>query len=504
MHEVLPGNYQSWLDVYSRVALTGKPVSFEHCSSTLGKHFEVHAYSPAPNRFATIFMDVTARKQAQDELLKHRERLEELVRERTAELEERNRKLAEEIAERKKAEEEKKNIEAQLIQTQKTEALGRFAGGIAHDLNNVLYPVIINTEILLEDTEPDTAQYEMLSQILAASHRQRDLIKKILSFSRQGEKNFSRVRVSPLLEETIGFLRSSIPSTIEILSYSEARSDEILGDPGQIQQVIMNLCKNAADALESRRGTIELRLSNVYLDPVHSRRGLPAGNYLRLMVSDNGTGMTREVMGRIFDPFFTTKDMGRGSGLGLSIVQGILKNHKGSITVESEPGKGSTFTIDLPLYAGKGRKEGIRTGRARSGDRRPKGQRKRVLLVDDEMLILSGLQRVLSRSGYRVKTAADGREALEVFTKAPWSFDLVITDQTMPGIPGTELLKRIQEVRPDIPVILCAGMNDIIDEKTMKIVGIRELLVKPMDMSELKSAVGRILDSRGGILQEGK
>ena len=448
-------------------------------------------------------MDVTARKQAQDELLKHRERLEELVRERTAELEERNRKLAEEIAERKKAEEEKKNIEAQLIQTQKTEALGRFAGGIAHDLNNVLYPVIINTEMLLEDTEPDTAQYEMLSQILAASHRQRDLIKKILSLAGRA-KRLQPSKVSPLSEETIGVLRFFDSETIEILSYSEARSDEILGDPVQIQQVIMNLCKNAADALESRRGTIELRLSNVYLDPVHSRRGLPAGNYLRLMVSDNGTGMTREVMGRIFDPFFTTKDMGRGSGLGLSIVQGILKNHKGSITVESEPGKGSTFTIDLPLYAGKGRKEGIRTGRARSGDRRPKGQRKRVLLVDDEMLILSGLQRVLSRSGYRVKTAADGREALEVFTKAPWSFDLVITDQTMPGIPGTELLKRIQEVRPDIPVILCAGMNDIIDEKTMKIAGIRELLVKPMDMSELKSAVGRILDSRGGILQEGK
>ncbi len=493
IREVLPANDPSWVDIYGRVALTGEPVSFENRSSALGKDFEVHAYSPAPNRFATILMDITARKQAQDELLRHRERLEELVRERTAELEERNRKLAEEIAERKKAEEEKKTIEAQLIQTQKAEALGRFAGGIAHDLNNVLYPVIIYTEMLLEDTEPDTSRYELLTQTLAATHRQRDLIKKILSFSRQGEENFVPVRVSPLLEETVGFLRSSIPSTIEILLHSDARSDTILGDPVQIQQVIMNLCRNAADAMESQRGVIELKLSNVYLEPVHSQGQLPAGNHLRLTVSDNGTGMTREVIDRIFDPFFTTKGTGKGSGMGLSIVQGILKNHKGAITVKSEPGKGSAFTIDLPLYAGDRRKQDFRTGRARAGDRHREDRGKRVLLVDDEVLILSGLQRVLGRFGYRVDTAVDGRKALETFSESPGSFDLVITDQTMPGITGIELSRKIREVRPDIPVILCTGLDDTVDEQSMRSAGIRELLVKPTDMGELKSTVNRIL-----------
>ncbi len=300
--------------------------------------------------YQAIIRDITERKQVEEELLEYYNHLEKLVKDRTIELVEKNKKLGEEIAERRRTEEEKKKIEAQLVQTQKIEALGRFAGGIAHDLNNILYPMTINTEMLLDEADPGTETHEMLKQTLEATYRQKDLIKQILSFSRQGIQKLSPIKITPLIEKTLDFIRSSLPSTIEIQRSINAPSDTIMGDPTQIQQIIMNLCNNAADALVSQRGIIEVSLADVHLDSIPGHPELRPGDYLELKIRDTGSGMSGEVMDHIFDPFYTTKEVGKGSGMGLSVVHGILKNHGGTITVESKPGKGSLFTVYLPAY----------------------------------------------------------------------------------------------------------------------------------------------------------
>jgi signal transduction histidine kinase/CheY-like chemotaxis protein len=434
-------------------------------------------------------VDITERKKTEEELRRHREELEVLVKSRTIELVEKNTLLQEEINQRKKAEEGKKNLENQLIQAQKMEALGRFAGGIAHDLNNILYPIIIDTESLLEDAEPGTYMHLMLNQVLKAAHRQKDLVKQILSFSRRSEQHFNPMKVIPLIKETIDLLRSSLPSHIKIMQSINAPSDSIFGDPTQIQQIIMNLCRNAADAIGSRTGTIDVSIANTYLGPSPVHPDIKAGQYIKLMVKDSGNGMKKEIMDRIFEPFFTTKGADKGSGMGLAVVHGILQHHGGIITVESEEGKGSQFSVYLPKTDEKIETQTLPIDKAQS----VKGKGK-VLLVDDEDIILSSLQNVLKRMGYDVVAVKDGLEAYEVFRKAPSSYDLVITDLTMPQITGVALANKLMDIRPDIPIILCTGFNDVIDEEKAKSMGIRELLLKPASINELKTAIGRALE----------
>ena len=289
--------------------------------------------------YKVVMSDITKRKQAEEELRSQHDRLEELVKERTVEIEAKNTLLREEIEYRTQAEEKKKALEFQLTHTRKMEALGRFAGGIAHDLNNLLYPVIINIEMLLEDTAPGDSSYLMLKQMLSASHMQRDLVKQILFFSRQKEMQLSLIKIKPLLEETLDLVRSSLPSTIEIHTHIDAPSDNVMGDPTQIQQVILNLFGNAVDALGAESGMIEVSLENTYLESKLFHQDMKTGNYLQLSVKDTGTGITSEVMDKIFEPFFTTKNTGKANGMGLAIVHGIIKSHAGAITVESEPGK---------------------------------------------------------------------------------------------------------------------------------------------------------------------
>jgi CheY-like chemotaxis protein len=375
------------------------------------------------------------------------------------------------------------------------EALGRFAGGIAHDLNNILYPIIIDTESLLEDAEPGSSIHLTLNQILKAAHRQKDLVKQILFFSRRSEQYFNSIKVVPLIKETIDLLRSSLPSHIKIIHSDHAPSDLILGDPTQIQQIIMNLCRNAADAIGARTGTIDVSLASTYLEPGPVHPDIKTGKYLKLMVKDTGYGMTREVMDRIFEPFFTTKDVGKGSGMGLAVVHGILKHHGGTISVESEEGKGSQFTVYLPITDEEFRTQTLATDRAQSVKEKGK-----VLLVDDEEIILTSLQNALKRMGYDVVTLKDSLEAYEVFLKAPSDFDLVITDLTMPKLSGIELANKLMDIRSDIPVILCTGFNDVIDEDAAKSMGIRELLLKPASTSELKTAIGRALENKQGMI----
>ena len=426
--------------------------------------------------------DITERKEAEESLKRYRDHLEELVKERTDALRERNRKLAHEIAERRKA-------EAQLVQAQKIEALGRFAGGIAHDLNNMLYPIIIEAESLLEEMPPGTPWHQTVNQILSAATRQRDLVKQILSFSRRGDRRFTPIQLGPLISETVAFIRSSLPSTIEITQRIDAAHDRILGDPTQIQQVVVNLCQNAVDALESQKGVVEISLENTRLERTESHPEIKEGEYLKLSVRDYGRGMSPEIVSRIFEPFYTTKEVGKGAGMGLPVIHGIIRSHGGMITVESEPGKGSIFTAYFPV-----------TGRQPKVRKLPvKGAPQvhgRILLVDDELIVLSSVSKALKHLGYEVTAVEDSGEAFAVFSRSPGEFDLVITDLTMPGMSGIELAEKIKELSPDVPVILCTGFNDIIDEQEAREKGITGLIFKPAGTRDLGAAVGQALESR--------
>lgn len=398
--------------------------------------------------------------------------------------------VARDITDRIKAEEEKKRLENDLVQAHKMDALGRFAGGIAHDLNNILYPIIIDSEWLLGEMEPGTPVHEVMEQVLTAAYRQRDLVRQILFFSRQNGQKTVAIKISDLVKETISFVRSMLPSTIEIRQHIDAGADTILGDPTQIQQVVMNLMKNAADSILSQRGAIDVTLEKAYLDPASRHSEMKAGPYVRFAVKDAGCGMAPDIMDRIFEPFFTTKAEGKGCGMGLSVVHGVLKSHGGTITAESEPGKGSLFTVFLPVYDGRSPKE------EPSGEKHPpmKGMG-RILVIDDEEIILSSIRRTLENSGYHVIALKDAMEALEVFAKNPDGFDLVITDLTMPGMTGIELSKKLLSLRSDLPVILSTGYSDAIDEREMKSLGIREMIVKPSNIVELKTAVRRVLEN---------
>lgn len=261
-----------------------------------------------------------------------------------------SRSIVFDITERKRVEEEKKRLEDQLMQNRRLEAIGKFAGGIAHDLNNILYPIVINAELLMGDSQEDSDQHQMLQEVVQAAYRQRDLVKQILSFSRQSEQKLIPVKVMPLLKEAFNFARSSLPSTIEIKQNIDVYSDVVMGDPTQIHQIIMNLIRNAADSFQSLQGTIEVGLSNVH---VASDQETKEGEYLELTVRDTGCGISKEVKEQIFNPFFTTKEVGKGTGMGLSFAHGILKSHGGTISVESEPGKGSKFTVHIPLLEEK-------------------------------------------------------------------------------------------------------------------------------------------------------
>jgi PAS domain S-box-containing protein len=392
------------------------------------------------------------------------------------------------VTERVRMEEEKKSMEAQLAQAQKIEALGTFAGGIAHDLNNILYPIIINIEMLLSDAEKGTELHETLSQILTAAYRQRDLVKQILAFSRKSEGKSSPVKVAPLLKETLSLLRASLPSTIQVQLHIDPGPDMVMGDSTQIQQIILNLFRNAADALESHKGTIEVNLTNTRIGADSSHQDLKPGEYLRLTVQDTGRGIPSSIMDRIFEPFFTTKEVGKGIGMGLPVVHGMVKKHGGAITVESTPGTGSLITVLLPVLDESSSAETLSPEVHEQCKENPT-----ILLVDDEQIILSSMQRALERSGYSVVSARSGQEALEIFAINPGRFCLVITDLTMPGVDGRELVRRLMDMRPDVPVILSTGYGDSITEQESQSLGIREMLLKPPNTHELNAAIHRVL-----------
>jgi CheY-like chemotaxis protein/two-component sensor histidine kinase len=373
------------------------------------------------------------------------------------------------------------------------EAIGTLSGGIAHDFNNVLGAIIGNTEIALMELKSDTHLEKYLKRVFKASERAKDLVKQILIFSRQHEKDFQPLKMTPMIKEVMKLIRATLPSSIRIQQEIMAYPDTVLADPTQIHQVIMNLATNAAHAMHGGEGTLKISLTNldVKSDDLATFPVPLPGPYLKLTFSDTGHGMEPSVQERIFDPFFTTKKQGEGTGLGLSVVHGIVKNHGGALTVKSEPGKGTSFHIYFPSLGEEGGAVAAET------ERSVPGGKERILFVDDEEELVRLAEDLLPRLGYKVIGMTDSMEALDLFKKRSDLFDIVITDQTMPDLTGKELAKKLLCLRPDIPIILCTGYLNQIASEGMKSLGIRESILKPVDMRKIAEAVRRVLDQRG-------
>jgi PAS domain S-box-containing protein len=385
---------------------------------------------------------------------------------------------------------EQHSFEKQLRRAQKLEALGTLAGGIAHDLNNALAGIIGFAEMVLEDTAPDSPDHRRLTLVLKAAHRGRDLVKQILLFSRQGEPHRRPVTLVEVVEETLKLLGPAFPSTIEVLWKRPEDDCRILADPAQMHQVITNLCTNAAHAMREAGCILRIAASQAIVaegspPPVPE---MAPGEYVVLEVSDSGCGMDTETIEQAFDPFFTTKREGEGTGLGLSVTHGIVKNHGGYMAVESEPGKGSRFLVYLPRFA----EETMACDERESSS--PAGGKERILVVDDEDILVELNRQRLSDFGYDVAATTSGVVALQMFRRAPDSFDLVITDQTMPHLTGMDLAAELLKIRPGIPIILSTGYSDKVSPERAQEAGVQKLLMKPFDKRELAEVVGRVLD----------
>lgn len=395
------------------------------------------------------------------------------------------------ITQCKKAQEERLNLQIQLQQVQKMEAIGTLAGGIAHDFNNILMPLLMHTEMTLEALPEGTPWIFNLEEVLKAGNRAKDLVKQILTFSRQSDEQKTHLKIKVVVEDCLKLLRSSLPSTIQIRLNIEIQpgADTVYADPTQIHQVLMNLCTNAYHAMREDAGTLEISLVNITIDS--NAEAVPPvlipGNYHRLSIKDTGCGMEIEIMDRIFDPYFTTKEKGEGTGLGLSVVHGIVKNHEGAITVESDPGKGTAFHVYLPVA------EIEEETPIKKAFEIPRGD-ERLLFVDDEQSTTNVMKTMLEGLGYTLKVRTNSLEALEAFRSNPNGFDLVITDQTMPHMTGAELAREIMHIRQDIPIIICSGFSEQMNEEKARKMGIRAFVMKPVIRSELAQIIRKVLN----------
>ena len=380
-------------------------------------------------------------------------------------------------------------LEERLRHSQKLEAIGTLAGGIAHDFNNILYALLGNSQLALDDIAEDHPAHLPLTEIVKAGERGSALVAKMLAFGQRPEKQMKVCSLVPIIKEAMDLSRASLPSTISIQMELAADSSEMMLDEAQIHQVIINLCGNAAHAMKETGGvlTLNLDLAGVKENTPENLLGVTAGKYLRLSVSDTGCGMDSAVMTRIFEPFFTTKNPNEGAGLGLASVHGIVRNHNGHIFVDSVPAEGSTFTLYFPSAEKVVVPEEIKI----TEDSQLKGQG-RVMVVDDEQMITDVVVRGLSKKGFQVEGFVDGIEALEVFRKDPYAFDVVITDQTMPNITGFELATHLSSIRPDLPIILSTGYSNAVYEKDFRMSGVSHFLSKPLRISELTSLICEI------------
>ena len=383
---------------------------------------------------------------------------------------------------------DRKALESRLVQAQKMEAIGTLAGGIAHDFNNILAAILGYTEIMkVKFDEPGLHGY--LEQILTSCDRAKSLVAQILTFSRATEQERRLIDMSALIKESLKLLRAALPTTIAIHREISSDTHTVLADPTRMHQVLINLCTNAAYAMRESGGVLKVNLENLVVSQhaIAPDPDLIPGPYVRLTVSDTGTGIAPEVMHRIFDPFFTTKKTGEGTGLGLSVVYGIVKGFGGTVTVRSELGVGSIFSVYLPAIAN--------TVEASLGVHVsiPKGN-ERILFVDDEETLTTMWCDILDSLGYKVTVAPESVNALEIFRDTPDRFDLVITDMTMPGMTGMDLSEEILKLRPGMPIILCTGFNELVTEEKAKAMGIRAFAMKPVNLRDLAVLIRKVLE----------
>ena len=398
------------------------------------------------------------------------------------------------VTERVEAEKEKEKLESQIGQAQKMESIGTLAGGIAHDFNNILFPIIGHTEILLEDAPEEGFFKDSLNEIYTSALRAAELVKQILTFSRQEKSELKLMKMQSIVNEALKLIRSTIPTTIEIKQNISPDCSVIKADPTQIHQIVMNLATNAYHAMEETGGTLTVTLKETQFDELDVPNiEITPGNYASLTVSDTGTGMTKELTKKIFDPFYTTKETGKGSGLGLSVVHGIVKNTGGSIHVYSEPGRGTEFRVFLPI---------ARSFSSEKVDSLVEAiilrGTERVLLVDDEEAIIKMERQMLERLGYQVTSSSSSLEALEIFRGDPDKFDLVITDMAMPKLSGDKLTAELKKIRSDIPVLLCTGFSEVIPEEMASSLGIGGFLMKPIIAADLSKKIREVLDEAQG------
>ncbi len=406
--------------------------------------------------------------------------------------------IGRDITEKKLAAKEKIKLEEQLQQAHKMEAIGTLAGGIAHDFNNILAALLGYAEMALEDTPESSPAHEPLEGVLKAGSRAKDLVNHILAFSRKSHPGRSPIQMHLIVKEVLELLRASLPTTIQIKQRVKA-SGTILADPTQIHQIIMNICTNAAQAMDKEGGTLTVALSTAKLteNDLAGEPHLKAGRYTHLQIDDTGSGISQEIIDRIFEPFFTTKEVGKGSGMGLSVVHGIIKNHQGMISVTSTPNKGTTFHVYFPLVNITPQTKNQQSTPLPTGS-------EHILLIDDESEITRLYKRKIEKLGYQVTALTSSQEALKLFSSQKDNVDMVITDQTMPGMTGDQLAQQMLTIKPSIPIVLCSGYSSKIDSKSAQAIGVKVFLQKPISGKVLAETIRNVLDHKINEEQYGK
>jgi PAS domain S-box-containing protein len=398
--------------------------------------------------------------------------------------------VSRDITERKIAEKEKTKLQSQLRQAHKMEAIGTLTGGIAHDFNNILGIIIGNTELALDDVPEWNPAHFNLEEIKTAVLRAKGVVSQLLGFIRKTDIKRQPIHIIPVIKDSLKFLRSTITTNIDIRQNIQNTTDTVHADSTQIHQLIINLCTNASQAMDETGGILDIGIQNVVLDENSASvldPELITGNYVKVTVSDTGHGIAPEIIQRIFDPYFTTREVGKGSGLGLSVVHGIVKSHKGAISVDSRPGKGTSFSVFFPVT-----NENVAI-ESKTVEELPAGN-ERILFVDDEISIVNTAKQILERLGYWVETKMSPVEALAIFRSNPDEFDLVITDMAMPQMTGDRLVKEILNIRPEMPVILCTGFSEKISEEKAKALGIKAFALKPLVKTDFAVIVRKVMD----------
>jgi len=420
--------------------------------------------------------------------------LENRVKERTIQLEKTNTDLLNEIEAHKQAEKEKKFLESELRQAQKMQAIGTLAGGIAHDFNNILFPIFAYVQMAINETTNNDKLQRYLKRVMGSAERAKDLVQQILMFARKGDQEKKPLYIQPITKEALKLLRASIPSSIDIKQQIAKRSDPILGSPIQLHQVIMNLCTNAYHAIkEKETGCIEVQLYEQMIDSSNIIQfpNVKPGKYLCMSVKDSGVGMDEATREQVFDPFFTTKEPGEGTGMGLSVVHGIVIDHGGYIYVQSHQNIGTEFYVLLPSIDAPVIDHNNKTAMVHH-----RGSGEHILLVDDELEVVKALEHMLKKLGYNVTSQLSSQKTLEIFQKYPDRFDLLLTDQTMPQMTGIALSKKVLEIRPDLPIIISSGYSNQLTQEIIEGVGIKEILLKPVTLKELGELIKRHIGCR--------